>query len=505
MKKEPHNVWNKFTHLSKKQTEHLSHLNPPKKQKILKIFLEFKWVNRKRLLVLSGILLVLMGGYFITSFALTNKRVLALSSLSALGKISKFLPIGQDEKKELEVVSTIVGAITKNDNVEKTFLIMLQNDAELRPGGGFLGQYAIVKIKNGEAVSTFVEDANLLDQRISAKIPAPFPFKRMMQIKNWKFRDSNFSPNFPTNVEKAKYFMRLAGKSSNGFDGVIAVNSQVFDNVIGLTGPITVPGYAGEYNSENASRKLEEQVEKAYLMNPEIDTQNRKEILKKMAPIILEKLFTLGNVTKVANLLHSELKNRNVMLNFTDPDLQRAVESVHWDGSVPKGWSGDYLMAVDANMGALKSDFYIKREMTYDIDLTQANPLVTLDIKYNHTAPYGDWRTSDYHSYLRIYAPEGSTFLDSHMVNRLNTADEFGKTYFGFKLDVLIGRQTDVTIRYQLPTSFSNMKIADYRLLLQKQSGVTNVPVTVHVKTVDGEFTEQQTLMNDLNFAYQQQ
>ncbi|MDD5396712.1 MAG: DUF4012 domain-containing protein [Candidatus Moranbacteria bacterium] len=455
---------------------------------------------KKRIIKIIVVVVLLAGLFAGATYAMKNKRMLAVSSLSVLGKVTRFLPLPADEKKEIEVVNNIVGVLTQNDNKERTFLIMLQNNAELRPGGGFLGQYAIVTIKNGQVTSTFVEDANLLDQRISAKIVAPFPFKKMMQIKNWKFRDSNFSPDFPTNVDKAKYFMRMAGRSTTGFDGVIAVNSQVFDDVIGLTGPITVPGYSGEYTKENASRQLEAQVEKAYIMDPSLDTQNRKAILKKMAPIILDKLLTLGNIPKIADLLHTEMKNRNVMLNFTDQNLQQQVASVRWDGTVAKDWNSDFLMAIDANMGALKSDFYIKREMNYDIDLTQPNPLVTLNLKYTHTATGGDWRTSDYHSYLRIYVPQGSTFLDSHMVNRVATADDFGKTYFGFKLDVLINDTTDATVRYQLPASFSNMSINDYKLLIQKQSGVTDVPVTVHVKTVDGEFTEKQTLINDLNF-----
>ncbi len=456
--------------------------------------------SKKVILIIILVTFFLVGGYFGLQYVLKNKRTLAISSLSVLTSVSKFLPIGQDEKKELEVVNALVGEFTKKDDVEKTFMVMLQNDAELRPGGGFLGQYAIIKIKNGEVVSTFVEDANLLDQRIQANIPAPFPFYRMMQIKKWKFRDSNFSPDFPTNVEKAKYFYRLAGKSTQGIEGVIAVNAQVFEDLLGITGPITVPGYAGEYNSENGSRKLEEQVEKKYLMNPEIDTQNRKAILKALAPIMMEKLMSVGNVTQLVELFHKEMKNRNVMLNFSDPRLQELVASVHWDGAMPKEWSGDYLMAVDANMGALKSDYYIQREMNYDIDLTQPKPLVTLNIKYRHTAPYGDWRTSDYHSYLRVYVPKGSTFLESHMVSRINTNEEFDKTYFGFMCHVLIGGETDGRIKYELPESFSN--IEDYRLLIQKQSGAGDVPINVHIKTKDGEFTQQQVLTNDLNLVF---
>jgi len=457
-------------------------------------------IANKKYKVLLIILAILIAGFFVFSYLMKNKQLVLKTSLSALDSVSRFLPIPADEKKEIEVLNTIVSTFTKNDDKEKTFLILLQNNTELRPGGGFLGQYAIVQIKNGNVVSTKVEDANLLDQRILAKVPTPYPFERMMQLKNWKFRDSNFSPDFPTNVEKAEYFFRLAGGNSKQFDGVVAVNSQVFDNLFTLTGPISVPGYTGEFNSENASRRLEEIVEKAYIMNPSLDTQNRKAILKTMAPIILQKLLTLGNVTKIADLFHNEMKNRNVMLNFTDQNLQQVVASVHWDGTMPKDWAGDYLMAVDANMGALKTDFYMRREMNYDLDFTQEKPTVTLNVKYKNTAPSGDWRTSDYHAYLRTYVPQGATFVSSHMVSHINTANEFGKTYFGFKVDVVMGTEVDGQIIYTLPDSITP---DNYKLLIQKQSGAGSVPVTVRVKMKDGkQYTQQQTLLNDLNLQY---
>jgi len=457
--------------------------------------------TRKKIIALLIIIAIGVGGFFAFSYVVKNKRIIAVMSFSALGKVSKFLPISQDEKKELDVVNSFVNEFTKKDDKEKTFLILLQNNTELRPGGGFLGQYALVKIKNGDVISTFVEDANLLDQRIQSGVPTPFPFRRMMQLKNWKFRDSNFSPDFPTNVNKAKYFFRLAGKSSSNLTGVIAVNSQVFDDVFKLTGPISVPGYSGEFNSENASRKLEEIVEKAYIMNPELDTQNRKAILKTMAPIIMDKLLTFGNITKIAELFHDEMKDRNVMLNFDDPNLQQLAASVYWDGAVPQDWGGDYLMAVDANMGALKTDYYIKREMNYDIDFTQAKPTVTLNIKYKNTAPYGDWRTSDYHAYLRIYAPKGSEFVSNHMISHLTTGEEFNKTYFGMKVDVVMGTEVDGQIVYTLPESIT---ADNYKLLIQKQSGAGDVPVTIHIKKNNGEDTQQQTLKNDLRFEYSQ-
>jgi len=457
-----------------------------------------KFFTRKIIIVGLIVLFLASGSFYLFNFATAHKKIIALKSLSLVNGFSDFLFIPADEKKELDVINTLAQNFFKKDGQTKNFLILLQNNMELRPGGGFLGQYATLKIKDGEVVSTFFEDANLLDQKITAKIKPPYPFTRMMQIKKWKFRDSNFSPDFPTNVEKAKYFYRLAGKKSD-FDGVIAVNTNVFNDILALTGPVTVPGYNVTFTSEDGALKLEEFVEKKYIGNSEIDTQNRKDIMKKMTPIIIEKLFKLGNIPKISEMVHKEFKNRNIMVNFSDPELQKAIESVYWDGKVATNWRSDYLMMVDANMGALKTDYYMKRQINYNLDLTGEKPTVTLNILYKNTAPYGDWRTSDYHSYLRIYVPKESKFLESKMVSFTNEGEEAGKKFFGFICHTLIGGETNAIIKYELPASIS---MDNYRLLVQKQSGVENIPFKVNIKTKEKEFNQEQMLDNDLSFEF---
>ncbi len=452
-------------------------------------------INKKYLIIGIIAVAVILGGFFLIKNSGMVKKM-AISSLSLANRFSDFLPIQEDEKKELGVVNSLVDILTKKDDIERRFLLLLQNNMELRPGGGFLGQYAIIKLKNGEVISSYFEDANLLDQRITTKVAPPYPFTRMMQIKKWKFRDSNFSPDFPTNAEKAKYFYRLAGGNSS-FDGVISVNSDVLASVLKITGPITVDGNV--FNGDNVVMKLQEVVEKAYIMDPELDTQNRKAIMKQITNILVEKLFSLGNVTKIAEMIHAETKNKNIMFNFTDPKLQSLVESVFWDGKVAETWSSDYLMMVDANMGSLKSDYYIKRSVDYNIDLTQDKPVASLSIKYSHTAPYGDWRTSDYHSYLRVYVPKGANLLERKMVSYPNIQEEFGKTYFGFIVHTIIGKETDAFIKYELPENFDK---ENYRLLIQKQSGVGDVPVKVTVTTKNGTVTQEQILKKDLRFEF---
>lgn len=457
--------------------------------------------TRGRIIALVFVILLAGGGWYFFSYAKGHKAQFAASSFNLFQKVSKLLPLSPDTRKEIDVVNSLVEAVTKKDGEIRTYLVMLQNNYELRPGGGFLGQYAVVKVKDGEVASAVVEDANLLDQRIIAKIKPPYPFTRKMQIKKWKFRDSNFSPDFATNVEKAEYFYRLSGGRER-FDGVIAVNADVFDHILGITGPIEIPGYPGTYSSDGGALKLEEAVEKAYLgddVAAELK-QNRKAVMKKIAAEVLSRAVTVGNIPKLAELGLQELRQKNVMLNFDDETLQSQVEGVHWDGNVATDWQGDYLMLVDANMGALKSDYYVKRSLDYAVDFTGEKPIATLTYTYRHTATSGDWRTSDYHTYLRAYVPKGSVLLERKMVGSPLTDEAFDKTYFGVFVDVLIGGETAGMIKYELPSTITP---ENYRLLIQKQSGVGTVPVTLHMKTKDKEYVENFGLEKDLNLSLQ--
>lgn len=457
--------------------------------------------NKKIALAVVGILILALGGVFF--YAKNNKTEFAAGGLSLFQKVSSFLPLSPDTKKEIEVVDKLVSELTKKDGVTRTYMVMLQNNYELRPGGGFLGQYAVVKVKDGAVLSQTFEDANLLDQRINAKVTPPYPLTRKMQIKKWKFRDSNFSPDFPTNVEKAEYFYRMAGGHEK-FDGVVAVNTNVFNHVLELTGPITPSGYNTTFNAEDGALKLEEVVEKNYLGEDVAAAakQNRKAIMKTLTAELIGKLTSLNNIPRVAELGLEELRNKNVMISFKDPNLQGLVESVNWAGKVNQDWKGDYLMFVDANLGALKTDYYVKRRIDYTVDFTGEKPFATAVYIYNNTAPYGDWRTSDYHTYVRAYVPLGSLYKERFMINAVASGEDLGRTFMGGYVDAEIN-QGDVTttLKYELPDT---IKADNYSLMIQKQSGVGTLPVHIKIITKDKTVEQSAEIIHDTTFTFQE-
>jgi hypothetical protein len=426
-----------------------------------------------------------IGAYYGTpkakEFIKENRTQIALRTVDIFRDVTKLLPIEEDKKVQIDTIAAVADYVLQKDGVTRRYLLMLQNNMELRPGGGFLGQYGIVTVRDGEVVSFVVEDANLLDQRITAKVTPPWPLTQYIQIKKWKFRDSNFSPDFPTNVAKARYFLGLGGVS-NKFDGVIAVNATVLNEALKITGPMTVWGVT--FNSDNAVLKMEEVVEKNYLGEdvPAEAKQARKNIMKRLAGDMMEKLATPVHIKDVSDLAFAELNNKDVQMFFYDEALQTKIAAAGWDGTVDDSWDGDYVMIVDANLGALKSDYFVKRRIVHEVDFTGEQAVATTHMFYNHTATYGDWRTSDWHGYVRMIVPNGSTYLARQKTGGVQTAQltDFNKTQFAYKVDAVMNRELDTAITYSLPATITR---DNYKFYIQKQSGVGDVPLTLVIKT----------------------
>lgn len=407
------------------------------------------------------------------------------------------LPVSSETKGDLQAVLSLADYALAQDDKPKTFLLLFQNNWELRPGGGFIGSFGILTIRNGHIEKLDVHDTGNFDGRIPDTEALPYPMKDALQIPSWKFRDSNYSPDFPTNAQKAEYFYEL-GEGKEKFDGVIGITTNVLLALLRVTGPVEVEGYPGTYDSENAILALETQVEQAY-REQDIAKGDRKGVMRPLGEAILKKLqpITMSQKIRLAQVGLEELNNKDIQIFFHDTALQKVVADRGWAGQVDPLWQNDYLMLVDANLGAYKSDSVMKREVRYEADMSGETPEVTLEITYTHTGTEKNWLINHYTSYLRVYAPAGSwlTTLDGGE-GETQYAEEFGRQVFGTMVKVPIGSSKKVTLRYTLPKTVS----ADfYDLKIQKQSGVGNPAYVVSVIDAQGaKKTKQLTLSGDV-------
>jgi hypothetical protein len=151
---------------------------------------------------------------------------------------------------------------------------------------------------------------------------------------------------------------------------------------------------------------------------------------------------------------------------------------MNWSGEVDQNWKDDYLMISDANLGSLKSDYYVKRSFEYSVDLSKDVPTANLKITYQHTAQQKDWMTKDYLDYLRIYTQDGSWLTGSKNTGDVKFYSEFGKKAFGTLIRVPLGQTKTIEFTYNLPKDFKDKA---YDLKIQKQSGINDVPVKLHI------------------------
>jgi len=145
-----------------------------------------------------------------------------------------------------------------------------------------------------------------------------------------------------------------------------------------------------------------------------IEKGERKSVMNELASAIMKKVFDLTNSQKLdlAKIILDDLNKKDIQLYFKNSELEKESQKAGWSGKIDDKWGKDYLAIIDANLGAFKSDYYMKRSFDYRIDLSGTEPKASLKVIYTHTGKVKDWMTRDYLSYLRVYVPRGTWLED---------------------------------------------------------------------------------------------
>jgi hypothetical protein len=407
-----------------------------------------------------------------------------------LGSLMEKIPVGRELRSGVSAVGFFADAVMRTDGQDRTYLILFQNNLELRPGGGFIGSFGILTLRDGKVVGFGVHDTGNFDGRIPDTVEPPYPMKETLNIPSWKFRDSNWSPDFAENAKQAVAFYEMGGGSEK-FDGVIGITTDVLLSFLAVTGPVEVPGFPGTYDEKNAVIDLEYQVEQGFLEQG-VDFGERKSVMGLLGERILARVRELPSqdLFRLFQVVLDDLNRKDIQLWFADEDFQAEAVAAGWAGRFDGSWSDDFLMAVDANLNSWKTDYVMKRSMEYRVDLSQEMPKAKLTIRYEHTGKERNFMTKDYQTFLRIYVPDGA-WLSSVSGNAKDPVfGEFmGKKHFGVLVHVPLGTSKEVSFEYDLP---KDLERDFYDLKIQKQAGLSGVPVKISIVGKDGSMTEKQ-------------
>lgn len=384
----------------------------------------------------------------------------------------------------LSVLPSILGYPTP-----KTYLFLMLNNTELRPGGGFIGTYGIVKVADGELASFFTDDIYTLDGPSEAYMheTPPEPIRRYLGVPSWYMRDANWSPDYFVSALEAERLYHLEGGQEQ-IDGVIGMTPTVISKLLALTGPITIDG--STFTSENVTDELEYQVEKAFATNG-TPTAQRKDVVGKLGQELMRRLFgtQLSNLSTLADIAQSAIEEKHLMTYFSDPSLQAFADARGWTGRF-RTTLGDRLSIIDANLASLKSDAVVDKSVAYSLRPDPSAPLGTSSyvaraaITYKNTGHF-TWKTTRYRTYTRFYAPLGSVFVKGEGMMRddklndpgrhagtIDVGTELGQAVYGGFISVEPGETRTLAVEYRLSDAVVKMiRSGQYVLDVRKQLG----------------------------------
>lgn len=360
------------------------------------------------------------------------------------------------------------------------YLLIFQNNDELRPSGGFIGSYAIIQANNAKFKTINTADSYHLDMPVkdTLKLEANPILNKYLKTEKMFLRDANWSPDWQLSAQNINYvydkIIEVWPKDrelpfNEGFDYTIGITPDLVSALLEITGPIEHEDKI--YNSQNFQAQLQKQVEIDYIEQG-ISSWERKSVIASILKKMEDKLFDLEmkNWPQLFYTLIDQAEKKNILIYAQDKYSQSIIENIGWSGTLEKNVD-DYIMVVDANMAALKTDAVMKRKLNYEIDINDNDYISHLNLNYTHLAKDTNWRTSRYHSYTRVYLPINSQDIrvEGFASNSLNIyKDEvLNKTVVAGYFTVNLNSQKEIDIYFKNNNNNNN----NYNLYLQKQAG----------------------------------
>lgn len=373
--------------------------------------------------------------------------------------------IGTDFKQfkeyvyQLKIISSRLSYLLGGDKQMK-YVVLFQNNMELRATGGFIGSFAILTFDNGRMVDLSVSDVYSADGQLKGFVAPPEPISLYLNEPSWFLRDSNWDPNFKSSAQKAMWF--LDKEIDVSLDGIIAIDLFFVKQVMLVIGNLVLTDFNKTITVDNLYFETQTEVENNFFPGSIKKASFLSALASEFSLKVKESLEKKG--LAILNSVRSSFESRHIQAYFIDSQTQLALKNLSYTGEHDYSTDcGDlclrssYLL-VDSNLGVNKANLYITRDhvLTSKINATELrNELL---VTYNNSANPGMGDKARYKNYLRIFLP-----LDANVNGIRYYPDESGyqdiaydekvhENYkeLGFLVDIPAGKKHQVQFSWSL-------------------------------------------------------
>jgi hypothetical protein len=389
------------------------------------------------------------------------------------------------------------------DPTDRRYLILFQNDKELRSTGGFLTAYAQFRFVKGKIILEKSDNIYTLDDSLTKKFPAPREILTFHKgVYQLNIRDSNLSPDFKESMQQFETMYNLTSGHEK-IDGIFALDTHVLVEALKILGPTYIDKREFSANIDkrcNCARAIYELEDYSTRPVGYVRSQSeRKDIIGVlMQNIMHEALATSPSKYwgKLFQMMITEISQKHILAYMHVPVEQQAMESFDMGGRIMtasgtaslfkyqegKGW--DYLHINNSNMAGAKSNMFVSEKITKDTTVNSDGTITTkLTVDYKNPYPGSDCGlesgglclNAPLRNWVRVYVPKGSKLVSNTgtqspkdgKAEAMISYDGLGKTVFeGFLIVNPLG-SAQLNLTYNSPVKVEGK----YRLLIQKQPG----------------------------------
>lgn len=397
------------------------------------------------------------------------------------------------------------------DPTDKRYLVLFQNNGELRATGGFLSAFGQFRISKGKTILEKADDIYDLDNALTKKFPATREITTFHKnVYNLHIRDSNLSPDFKVSMQQFEDMYQYVSGSEK-FDGIWAVDTHVLVEALRILGPITISGreFSADIDPRCDCPKAIYELEDYSTRPVGYIREERKDIIGVLLQQLLQKALGVSPSQywgRLFQMLLAEINQKHVLGYFRDSEIQAAAEAFNLAGRIVTaeetaalfkykandGW--DYLHINNSNMAGAKSNFFVDETVEKDTRVNGDTLESKVTIEYKNPHPGSDCNlesgglclNAPLRNWVRIYVPKGSTLVSSkgsispkdNQPNEMESYEDLDKTVFeGFLIVNPLGT-SKLEVSYTSPVKSPDGK---YRLLVQKQAGTSEDEYTIRL------------------------
>ncbi len=279
----------------------------------------------------------------------------------------------------LDRVAGATGALHAMFDGHQSYLLLVANNAEMRAGSGMALEAGTIHLDQGAIAVTGLQDTgNLVDQFPGVRPTGDLAARWGFEYPQLDLRELLMSPQFPANAALAARMW--AAHTGHPVDGVLLVDVQALDDVLGVIGPVSADGVT--LDAANADSYLLEG-QYAGIADAQVEAA-RHERLGAIAGAVFRRLESPGiPLVAMARALGRAADGRHLIAWSAEPRVEADWVAAGAGGEV----RGNQMLLALINQGANKLDPYQQVSAVASTAASGRSSRVTVRVTVDNTTP----------------------------------------------------------------------------------------------------------------------